>query len=97
MRRFGVLCWCGGLVLLVGLLAGVFGLVLFGTAFMTPSSTFFANPHETMDVMRRDSFLGILLVSAAGGLVPIGGLFLAAGFVLRALAAHERGGARSRG
>ena len=84
MGNVRALSWVGGLVCAVGVAAGLLGVVLFSGAFMTPSATFFAHPLETMDAIRRDSFLGIVFMAAAGGLVPLGGILLSIGLALSA-------------
>ena len=83
MNGLPMLPWLGGVVTLVGFAAGVLRLFLFGNAFMTPSSQFFADPHGTMDSVRQNSFIGIVLLGGAGAAAPLGVILLAIGLVLR--------------
>jgi len=85
MNGLRALTWIGGAITLLGLVVGAVGLCLFGSAFMTPSSTFFADPHATMDTVARNGFLGVVLFGLSGVLVPGGGVLLTAGLVLRAV------------
>lgn len=62
------------LSLLVGVGALVLGIVEFGSAFTTPSSTFFADPQGTMDATRRDAFIGVVLFGIGGLVAPVGAL-----------------------
>lgn len=70
------------LSLVVGLGALALGIVEFGSAFMTPSSKFFADPEGTMDATKRDAFIGIVLFWIGGLVAPVGGLLaIVAGIV----------------
>jgi hypothetical protein len=75
-----VLLWIVGLLgLFAGGAAVAWGLYLFYGAATTPSATFFADPHGTMDRTRNDAFLGV-------GLFGIGSLVASVGAVLTLVA-----------
>lgn len=73
-----------------GVAAGILGLYLFGTLFLTPSATFFADPLGTIDTVKANGFFGILLMSAATFVAPFGVVLTCIALALETVRSDER-------